>query len=52
MQRLDQKSNSLGHTIIKTVNVESKQRMLKAAREKDQITSKDRVKHLNFQWRL
>jgi hypothetical protein len=39
---LDQKRNSSGHIIIKTPNVLSKDRILKALREKCQVTNKGR----------
>ena len=38
--RLDQKRNSSCHTIIKTPNAENKERILKAVREKGQVTYK------------
>ena len=40
--RLDQKRNSSRHIIIKTPNVQSKVRILKAVREKGQVTNKGR----------
>jgi hypothetical protein len=40
--RLDQKRNSSGHIIIKTTNALNKDRILKAVREKGQITYKGR----------
>ena len=42
--RLDQKRNSSHHIIIKTSNAQNKQtkRILKAIREKGQVTYKDR----------
>jgi zona occludens toxin (predicted ATPase) len=39
---LDQKRNSSCHIIIRTPNVQSKERILKAVREKGQITYKGR----------
>jgi hypothetical protein len=36
--RLDQKRNSSCHIIIKTLNALTKERMLKAVREKGQVT--------------
>jgi hypothetical protein len=36
--RLDQKRNYSHHTIIKTPNVQNKERILKAVREKGQVT--------------
>jgi hypothetical protein len=39
---LDQKRNSSHHIIIKTPNVQNKERILKAVREKDQVTYKGR----------
>ena len=36
--RLDQKRNSFRHIIIRTANALNKDRILKAVREKDQIT--------------
>jgi hypothetical protein len=38
----DQKRKSSGHIIIKTLNAQSKERILKAAREKGQVTYKGR----------
>ena len=38
--RLDQKRNSSCHIIIKTANAQNKERILKAVREKVQITYK------------
>jgi hypothetical protein len=38
----DQKRKSSCHIIIKTPNAQSKERILKAAREKHQVTYKDR----------
>jgi hypothetical protein len=40
--RLDQKRNSSCHIILKTPNAQNKERMLKAVREKGQITYKCR----------
>jgi hypothetical protein len=40
--RLDQKRNSSSHTIIKTPNAQNKERILKAVREKGQVTNKGR----------
>jgi hypothetical protein len=40
--RLDQKRNSTTHIIIKIPNAQSKERILKAVREKGQVTYKDR----------
>jgi hypothetical protein len=40
--RLDQKRNSFGHIIIRTTNALNKDRMLKAVREKGQVTYKGR----------
>ena len=40
--RLDQKRNSSHHIIIKTPNALNKERILKAVREKDQVTYKGR----------
>jgi hypothetical protein len=40
--RLDQKRNSSGHIIIRTTNAVNKDRILKAVREKGQITYKGR----------
>ena len=40
--RLDQKRNSPCHIIIKTPNALNKERILKAARKKGQVTYKDR----------
>jgi hypothetical protein len=36
--RLDQKRNSSCHLIVKTPNAQNKERMLKAVREKGQVT--------------
>ena len=38
----DQKRNSSNHIIIKTPNAQNKERILKAAKEKDQVTCKDK----------
>ena len=40
--RVDQKRNSYQHTIIRTTNALNKDRILKALREKGQVTYKDR----------
>jgi hypothetical protein len=40
--RLDQKRNSFQHIIIRTTNALNKDRILKATREKDQVTYKGR----------
>ena len=40
--RLDQKRNSSWHIIIRTTNALNKDRILKAVREKDQVTYKGR----------
>ena len=40
--RLDQKGNSSCHIIVKTLNAENKERILKAVREKGQVTYKGR----------
>ena len=40
--RLDQKRNSSCHIIIKTPNAQNKERILKAVREKGQVTYKGR----------
>ena len=40
--RLDQKRESPHHIIIKTLNIQNKERILKAAREKDQVIYKGR----------
>jgi hypothetical protein len=40
--RLDQKRNSSCHIIIKTPNVQNKERILKAVREKGQVSYKGR----------
>jgi hypothetical protein len=41
--RLDQKRNSCHHIIIKTPNIQNKERILKAVREKGQETYKGRL---------
>ena len=41
--RLDQKRNSSCHIIIKTPNAQNKERILKAVREKGQVTYKGRL---------
>jgi hypothetical protein len=41
--RLDQKRNSSFHIIIKIPNAQNKERILKAVREKGQVTHKGRV---------
>ena len=38
--RLDQKKTSPRHTIIKTQNIQIKERILRAAKEKGQVTNK------------
>jgi hypothetical protein len=40
--RLNQKRNSSCHIIVKTPNVQNKERILKAIREKGQVTCKGR----------
>jgi hypothetical protein len=40
--RLDQKRNSFCHIIVKTPNAQNKERLLKAVREKGQVTYKGR----------
>ena len=40
--RLDQKRNSSSHIIVKTPNTQNKERILKAVREKGQVTYKGR----------
>jgi hypothetical protein len=40
---LDQKRNSSHHIIIKTLNAENQERILKAVREKSQVTYKGRL---------
>ena len=42
-QRLDQKGNSSCHIIVKTTNAQNKERILKAVREKGQVTYKGRL---------
>ena len=42
MRRLNLKRNSSGHIIIKTPNAQNKERILKAVREKGQVTYKGR----------
>jgi hypothetical protein len=42
LNRLDQKRNSSQHIIIRTTNALSKDRILKAVREKSQVTYKGR----------
>jgi hypothetical protein len=42
LNRLGQKGNSLRHIIIKTLNIPNKVRILKAARESDQVIQKNR----------
>jgi hypothetical protein len=39
---MGQKRKSSHHTIIKTLNAQSKERILKASREKGQVTNKGR----------
>ena len=41
--RLDQKKNSSQHIIIRTTNALNKDRILKAVREKGQVTYKGRI---------
>jgi hypothetical protein len=41
-KRLDQRRNSSHHIIIKTPNAQNKERILKAVREKSQVTYKGR----------
>jgi hypothetical protein len=41
--KLDQKRKSSCHIIIRTLNLQNKERILKTAREKCQVTYKDRV---------
>jgi hypothetical protein len=41
--RLDQKRKSSWSIIIKTLNIQNKERILRAARGKDQVTYKDRA---------
>jgi hypothetical protein len=38
--KLDQKRKSFYHIIIKTLNLQNKERLLKSAREKGQVTYK------------
>jgi hypothetical protein len=45
--RLDQKRNFCFHIIIKTPNAENKERILKAVKEKDQVTYKGRPIRIN-----
>ena len=40
--RLDPKKKSSRHIIIKTINIQSKERILRAAKEKGQVTYKGR----------
>jgi hypothetical protein len=40
--RLDQKRNSSSHIIVKTPNTQNKERIIKAVREKGQVTYKGR----------
>ena len=40
--RLDQKRNSSRHIIVKTPSAQSKEKILKAVREKGHVTYKDR----------
>jgi hypothetical protein len=40
--RLDQKRKSFHHIIVKALNVQNKERILKVAREKGQVTYKGR----------
>jgi predicted CopG family antitoxin len=42
LNSLDQKRNSSSHIIIKTPNAQNKERILKAVREKGQVTYKGR----------
>jgi hypothetical protein len=42
INRLDQKRNSSRHIIIKTPNAQNEERILKAVKEKDQVTYKGR----------
>jgi len=44
--RLDQKRNSSRHIIVKTPNAQNKEKILKAVREKGQVTYKGR--HQNY----
>jgi hypothetical protein len=41
--RLDQKRNSSHHIIVKTLNAQNKERILKAVRENGQVTYKSRA---------
>ena len=52
--RLDQKRNSSQHIIIKTPNAQNKERVLKAVREKGQVTYKGKLIRIHqiFQQRL
>ena len=45
--RSEQKRKSSGNIIIKTLNVQNKERILKAAREKDQVTYKGRPSRIS-----
>jgi len=45
--RLDQKRNSSRHIIIRTTNALNKERILKAVREKGQVTYKGRPNRIN-----
>ena len=47
--RLGQKWNSSCHIIIKTPNVQNKERIVKAVREKDQVIYKDRPVRISWQ---
>ena len=51
---LDQKINSPQHTIIKTLNIQNKERILKDEREEGQVIYKAYIleEYLTFQWRL
>jgi len=44
--RLDQKRNSSCHIIVKRANAQNKERILKAVREKGQVTYKGRPKRI------
>ena len=46
--RLDQNRNTFCHIIIKTPNVLNKERILKAVREKGQVTYKGRLYHIRI----
>jgi len=46
LNRLDQKRNSSCHIIVKTPNTQNKERLLKAVREKGQVTYKGRPKRI------